>query len=307
MLQVALQTVTSTPMPTPVVGPEGLAAYWPLVHRAVWFVAGFAAVTLVGWFVGEPLIARFVRRRNRNNPTIQEAVSRYVRLFVLVVAFFVAAGIAGYGRFVGDSALVVAAGTLAIGVAGQTVIGSLVSGVVLVVDPEFNVGNYIEWAERQGTVQSITLRVTRVLTPDGELVTVPNTLLTGQAITRPYGRGRRRIVEHVGVAYETDVAAALDHLTAATDAVDDIVAEPTPKAYVDDFGSDAVVLRVHYWIEDPRRRDIFAIRSAYARTVKERLEAAGITINPASKRELLGRIGVDDGAVDTGGADGRAD
>ena len=307
MLQVALQTVTSTPMPTPVVGPEGLAAYWPLVHRAVWFVAGFAAVTLVGWFVGEPLIARFVRRRNRNNPTIQEAVSRYVRLFVLVVAFFVAAGIAGYGRFVGDSALVVAAGTLAIGVAGQTVIGSLVSGLVLVVDPEFNVGNYIEWAERQGTVQSITLRVTRVLTPDGELVTVPNTLLTGQAITRPYGRGRRRIVEHVGVAYETDVAAALDHLTAATDAVDDIVAEPTPKAYVDDFGSDAVVLRVHYWIEDPRRRDIFAIRSAYARTVKERLEAAGITINPASKRELLGRIGVDDGAVDTGGADGRAD
>jgi len=307
MLQVALQTVTSTPMPTPVVGPEGLAAYWPLVHRAVWFVAGFAAVTLVGWFVGEPLIARFVRRRNRNNPTIQEAVSRYVRLFVLVVAFFVAAGIAGYGRFVGDSALVVAAGTLAIGVAGQTVIGSIVSGLVLVVDPEFNVGNYIEWADHQGTVQSITLRVTRVLTPDGELVTVPNTLLTGQAITRPYGRGRRRIVEHVGVAYETDVAAALDHLTAATDAVDDIVAEPTPKAYVDDFGSDAVVLRVHYWIEDPRRRDIFAIRSAYARTVKERLEAAGITINPASKRELLGRIGVDDGAVDTGGADGRAD
>jgi small conductance mechanosensitive channel len=82
------------------------------------------------------------------------------------------------------------------------------------------------------------------------------------------------------------------------------VAEPTPKAYVDDFGSDAVVLRAHCWIEDPRRRDIFGVRSAYARTVEERLEAAGITISPASKRELLGRIGVDDGAVDTGGADG---
>jgi small conductance mechanosensitive channel len=295
MLQLVLQTATPTG-----VGAEGLAAYWPLVRRGVWFVAGFVAVVLVGWFVIEPLVTRFVHRRNRNNPTIQEAVSRYVRLVVLVVAFFVAAGTAGYGQFIGNSALVIAAGTLAVGVAGQTVIGSIVSGLVLVVDPEFNVGDYIEWADREGTVQSITLRVTRILTPNGELVTVPNTVLTGQAITRPYGRGRRRIVEHVGVAYEADVSEALDHLTAATDAVDDIVAEPTPKAYVDDFGGDAVVCRVHYWIEDARRRDIFGIRSAYARAVKRRLDDAGITISPASKRELQGRIEVEDG-----GSDGR--
>ncbi|MEF8856690.1 MAG: hypothetical protein V5A16_04645 [Haloplanus sp.] len=123
---------------------------------------------------------------------------------------------------------------------------------------------------------------------------MPNTVLTGQAITRPYGRGRRRIVEHVGVAYEDDVSEALDHLTAATDAVEDIVAEPTPKAYVDDFGGDAVVLRVHYWIEDARRRDIFGVQSAYARAVKRRLDEAGITISPASKRELTGRIEVED-------------
>jgi len=288
----ALQT--ATPTPSPPVGPEGLTDYWPTLIRGAWFLAGFAAVVLLGWFVVEPLVARFVRRRNSNNPTIQEAVSRYVRLLVLVVAFFVAAGTAGYGDLIGNSALVIAAGTLAVGVAGQTVIGSLVSGLVLVADPEFNVGNYIEWADREGTVQSITLRVTRVLTPDGELVTVPNTLLTGQAITRPYGRGRRRVVEHVGIAYEADVSEALDHLTAATAAVDDIVAEPTPKAYVDDFGGDAVVCRVHYWIEDPRRHDIFGIRSAYARAVKRRLDEADIAISPASKRELQGRIEVDD-------------
>jgi small conductance mechanosensitive channel len=292
MLQLVLQTATSTPTG---VGPEGLAAYWPLVRRGVWFVAGFVAVTLVGWFVVEPLVTRFVHRRNRNNPTIQEAVSRYVRLTVLVVAFFAAAGTAGYGRFIGDSALVIAAGTLAVGVAGQTVIGSIVSGLVLVIDPEFNVGNYIEWEDRSGTVQSITLRVTRILTPNGELVTVPNTLLTGQAITRPYGRGRRRVVEHVGIAYEADVSEALDHLTAATDSVEGIVAGPTPRAYVDEFGGDAVVLRVHYWIEDPRKQDIFGVRSAYARAVKRRLDEAGITISPASKRELLGRIEVDGG------------
>jgi len=291
MLRLALQTATPTPQPP---GPEGLIDYWPILMRGAWFLAGFVVIFILGWFVVEPLVARYVRRRNSNNPTIQEAVSRYVRLVVIVIGFFVAAGVAGYADLIGDSALVIAAGTLAIGVAGQTVIGSIVSGLVLVIDPEFNVGNYIEWSGGKGTVQSITLRVTRVLTPDGELVTIPNTVLTGQAVTRPYGRGRRRIVEHVGIAYEADVNDALDHLTAATKAVDDIVAEPTPKAYVDEFGSDAVVCRVHYWIEDPRRQDIFGVRSAYARTVKRRLDDAGITISPASKRELQGRIDIED-------------
>jgi small-conductance mechanosensitive channel len=279
--------------PTPVLGPGGLTDYWPLAVRALWFLVGFGVVLVLGRFVVEPLVERFVRRRNRNNPTIEEAVARYVRLCYVVVAVFVAAGTAGYGDLVGDSALIIAAGTLAIGVAGQTVIGSIVSGLVLVADPEFNVGNYIEWADGEGTVQSITLRVTRVLTPGGELITVPNTVLTGQAITRPYGRKRRRIVERLGIEYEADVSAALELLVEAAAAVEDVEAEPTPKAYVEEFGGDAVVLRVHYWIGDPRREDVFAVEWAYARAVKRRFEAADITISPASKRELQGRIGVE--------------
>ena len=279
--------------PTPGLGPEELADYWPAVVRGGWFLAGFVVTVALGWVVVEPLVSRVVARRNRGNPTIQEAISRYVRALTLVLAFIVGAGVAGYGRFLGDSAIVIAAGTLAIGVAAQSVIGSLVSGLVLVLDPEFNVGNYIEWEDGQGTVQSITLRVTRVLSPNGELVTIPNTVLTSQAITRPYGRGRYRVVEHVGIAYEDDVDAAIAALTAAADAVDSVLAEPAPTAYVDEFGDDAVVIRVHYWIEDPRNRNVFEIRSDYARAVKTRLDEAGITISPASKRELLGRIDVE--------------
>jgi small-conductance mechanosensitive channel len=282
----------TTPGP---VGPAEIPELLPSLLRAGWFVAGFAVVFVVGWFVVEPLLSRGVRARNQNNATLTEAISRYVRLLVVVVALFVGAATAGYGGFVSDSALVVAAGTLAVGVAGQTVIGSLVSGLVLVADPEFNVGNYIEWTDGEGVVRSITLRVTRVHTPDGKLVTIPNTHLTSQAVSRPYGRGRTRVTERVGVAYEDDVEATLAHLRDAAAAVDGIVAEPSPDAYVDEFGGDAVVTRVHYWIEDPRNRNVFEIRSDYARAVKTRLDDAGITISPASKRELLGRVEVEDG------------
>ncbi|MDX1748147.1 MAG: mechanosensitive ion channel family protein [Halobacteriales archaeon] len=282
--------------PTPGVGPEEVIDYWPALRRAAWFTIGFVVVFVLGWYAIEPATSRVVRRRNRNNPTIDEAISRYVRVLVVLVAVIIGAGFAGYGRLLGNSALVIAAGTLAVGVAGQSVIGSLVSGIVLVMDPEFNVGNYIKWGDRGGTVQSITLRVTRVKTPNGELVTIPNTTLTSEAITRPYGRGRLRVVEHIGLAYEDDLERAMDHLVEAAREIEGVLTDPAPEAYVDEFGGDAVVVRVHYWIEDPRRRDIFRIRSAYARDVKDRLEGEGITISPPSKRELLGRIGVNEAA-----------
>ena len=279
--------------PGPGVGPDELVDYWPPLVRAGWFLAGFLLVLLVGWYVLAPAIARVVRRRNRNNPTLQEAITRYVRAIVLVVALFAGAGTAGYGQFLSNSALVVAAATLAVGVAGQEVIGSIVSGLALVVDPEFNVGNYIEWEGGEGTVRSITLRVTRVTAPNGELVTVPNTVLTGGAITRPFGRGRYRVVETVGLAYEEDLEEAMELLEGVARGVGGVLEEPDPEVFVDELGDDAIVLDVHFWIEDPRRRDVFAVRSAFARAVKTRLEEAGIEISPASERELEGRIEVD--------------
>jgi small-conductance mechanosensitive channel len=285
---VALLAVPAT---TPGVGPERLVDYWPTVVRVGWFLA----VVGVGRLVVEPALVRVVHRRNRNNPTLREAVRRYARVLVLLVAAFVGAGVAGYGRFLGTAAVALGAATLAVGVAAQQVVGSVVSGVALVFDPEFNVGDYIEWSGGAGVVRSITLRVTHVETRDGAYVTVPNTVLTGEAVTRPFGRGSHRVVERFGVAYETDVSEALSHLEAAADGIEEILAEPSPRAYVDELGSDAVVVRVHYWLSRRERDSLPAVRSAYVREAKARLEGAGITVSPPAKRDLRGRIRVDDG------------
>ncbi len=289
----APSALVQTASPTPGLGPDAITAYAPNLIRLVWFVIGVGVVVVVGWVVLAPLLGRVVRRRNRANPTIEEAVTRYFRAFVLVVAVFVGAAVAGYGEFVGDSALVIAAATLAIGVAGQRVIGSIVSGLALVFDPEFNVGNYIEWSDGEGVIKSITLRVTRVETPDGALVTVPNTTLTDEAITRPYGRGRHRVVERVGMAYDTDIETGLRELEAAAASLDGVRAEPAPSAYVDRLASDAVEVRCHYWIDDPRDADIFAVRSAFSRAAKDRLADSGVALNPPVKRDLDGELSVD--------------
>lgn len=89
-------------------------------------------------------------------------------------------------------------------------------------------------------------------------------------------RGRRAVATRYG-AGETEA----------------ILADLSPRAYVDELGDDEVSIRVHYWIPGPTRGDIFAVRS-YARAARDRLEAEGIDIAPAAELDLTGRIGLDD-------------
>jgi small-conductance mechanosensitive channel len=281
-------------VPEPDPGPEELVVFWPLLVQLGWFLVGFVAVVLIGWLLVQPVVRRAVRRRNRNNATLQAAIVLYFRLVVVLVGALVGVAVAGYGGFLSDSALVISAVALAVGIAAREVIGSIVSGVALVLDPEFNVGDHIEWNGGEGIVQSIALRITRVETADGELVTIPNTILTAHEITRPYGRGNHRIVQEFGVGYANDLDDVLRRLTEVADETEGILAEPTPVAYVDELGDDQVTIRVHYWITDPTRRDVFAARSAYARAVKDRLEAEGVDMSPPAERELSGRIRLGD-------------
>lgn len=279
--------------PEPEVGPEELFEYWPVVIRLGWFLAGLLAVVLLNRIFIQPLLARILRRRNHNNPTLQNALLRYFQVIVVIIAVFVGAGISGYGPTLGNSALLISAVALAIGVAAQSVIGSLVSGIALVFDPDFNVGDYIEWSNGEGVVQSVELRTTRVKTPDGGLVTIPNTILTSNEIFRPFGRGNHRVVQQFGIAYEDEIDEAVEHFEDVAASIDAIHTDPPPVMYVDELG-DEVTVRVHYWIKDPSQRNILAVESEYARRIKRRFETEGLTISPTPGLDLSGQIDVGD-------------
>ena len=291
-LSAALVAVQGT-TPAPEVGPEELFEYWPTVIRIGWFLAGLLAVVLLNRIFVQPVLARILRRRNHNNPTLQNALLRYFQVIVIIIAVFVGAGIAGYGPTLGNSALLISAIALAIGVAAQSVIGSLVSGIALVLDPDFNVGDYIKWANGEGVVESVELRTTRVKTLDGGLVTIPNTILTGDEIFRPFGRGNHRVVQLFGISYDDEIDEAIEHFEDVAASIDVIRTDPAPSAYVDELG-DEVAIRVHYWIKAPGQQDILSVQSEYARRIKRRFETEGLTISPTPDLDLSGQIGIDD-------------
>ncbi|MFC4450129.1 mechanosensitive ion channel family protein [Halorussus aquaticus] len=261
------------------------------------FALAFLAVYLVGRFVAQPATTRIVRQRNPNNPTIQDAFRRYFHLLVVVVGvtFGMAAG--GYGQVLTNSTLIVAAATLAIGVAGQEVIGALISGLFLVVNPNFNVGDWIAWGDREGVVEAISFRTTRVRTESNETVTVPNTELTTSTIVSQYGRAEFRVSEEVGIGYDDDVEEAMSLLGEAAVSHPAVLSDPEPRVYFSEFGDDELVLHIQFWIRNPTRKDILRVRSEFGLAVKSQFEAAGITISPASERELSGDLRVEQSAT----------
>ncbi|WP_336343829.1 mechanosensitive ion channel family protein [Halalkalicoccus ordinarius] len=268
-----------------------IVRYAALIEGLLEFVVAFALLYAVGRFLLEPAI-RYALDARGLEPTLDQALRRVLRAAVVVGAVVAAAGAAGFGHVVGGSAVIVAAATVALGFAAQDVVGNLVSGVFIVTDPSFNIGDWIEWDGKQGIIVAITFRSTRVRTFNDELITVPNSELVTAAVTNHVVSNRLRIVS----SFEVDpheIDAATDALLAAARDHPEVLDAPEPTVRLD-RRDGALVLDARYWIASPRRTDFVRIRSEYLREATDRLREAGVEVGGAPRRELSGELSIDE-------------
>jgi small-conductance mechanosensitive channel len=269
-----------------------LGPYAQFLEPAGVFAVAFVAVVAVGYFLLDPAVERLLERREVD-PTAELVFRRSTRVGYLAVGGFVGVALAGFEVLAGGSALVLAAVTFTLGVAGQDAVGNFVSGVFLVLDRNFSVGDFIRWNDRSGTVKDIGFRVTRVRTIDNEILTVPNTELATAAITTPYNGATHRTTLPLGIGYDDDPDEATRILVEAAHDQPDILSIPSPAVRLTEFAGSHVALEVQYWVADPREANLLRIRSTYARAAKRRLEDAGLSVMPPSKHDLSGTLTVE--------------
>lgn len=292
----------SAATPTPPDGPIGrLLADLGLpsgvanpVGDAITFVGVFALLYLVGRLVVLPVAGRLMDRRD-----LDEHARRPLQKILTALVVFGAVGLAfaaaGYGDLLTSLATIGAAATLAVGFALQDVLRNFVAGVFIYTDQPFRIGDWIQWADHEGVVDDISLRVTRVRTFDNELLTVPNSTLTDGVITNPVAMDRLRLTFDFGIGYDDDVERASSIIVEEAERHPDILDDPAPSVRLTEFGDSSVGLRARIWIADPSRADYLRIRGEYATAVKARFDEAGIDI-PYPQRVLHGGLAVQDGA-----------
>ncbi len=256
------------------------------------FIVTLILVYLVTSFVVIPPIIKTLERRNRNNPTLVNAIEKYIKVIVIVIALPIAMTAAGLGGILSGTSVVFAALTIAVGFAAQDTLGNLVSGLFLVADPDFNVGDYIAWNDQEGKIKSFDIRVTRIRTVADETIVVPNTELTTNSVRSPYAANRYRVTQKVQISYHDDVEEVSNIIKEIASEDDRIRDKPRVKVSATNLGDTAIELTVHFWISNPSNRDILDIRSDFNSRVKDRLLSKGVSVAPATPFDLSGELDV---------------
>ena len=175
---------------------------------------------------------------------------------------------------------------IAIGFAARDTLANLISGVSIVADAPFKIGDYIvlDSGER-GIVTGLGMRSTRLLTRDDVEVSIPNAVMGNAKITNESGgpQIQHRIRVPVGVAYGTDTAKVITILEELAGESSLILASPAPRIRMRAFGDSSLDFELLGWISHPelRGRAVHELLMAISRRFREE----GIVI-PFPQRDL---------------------
>lgn len=250
----------------------GVMQFFTDIAWGQWISSAFLVV--LGLFLGS-LAARSVGRFMAQSTSRHHTVMvRRLVFYVIVVLFFVAAL-----REAGFSLDVVlgAAGilTVAIGFASQTSASNMISGLFLLVEKPFEIGDFIEVDATIGEVVGIDMLSVKLRTPDNLYVRIPNETLIK---TRVVNRSRfpiRRLDLTVGIAYAEDVERVESLFLTLAEKNPVCLEEPKPFTLVTAFGPSSVDLQFSYWV--PKEK-VLEGRSGMMVAIKKTLDREGIEI-----------------------------
>ncbi|MDX1567533.1 MAG: mechanosensitive ion channel family protein [Longimicrobiales bacterium] len=213
-------------------------------------------VAAVGVFVVFWALSRFTRppirkalRRAEFNPAlIKLLIDQVYRVAVLGIGVIMAASQLGID--VGAALAGLGVAGIAVGFAAQDSIANTIAGFLIFWDKPFTGGDMVETQGQYGEVQTITLRTTRIRTPNNTYVVIPNRQIIEDVLVNHSMYGETRVQVPVGIAYKEDVARAREVLLDAVSKVEGVADEHEPAVVVKELGDSSVNLEVRVWVKD---------------------------------------------------------
>ncbi|HNQ35232.1 MAG TPA: mechanosensitive ion channel [bacterium] len=148
-------------------------------------LAGAVLILIFGWLLAT-LACRITRRLLEHTPRTDPLVMRYlagiVRAAFLGVALI--AALSKVGIDVGPFLVGLGAGGLVIGFALRDILADFANGTMLLIYRPFHIDDYVKVGGETGFVSEITIVKTRLRTPAGDEIFVPNKNVWSQVITR---------------------------------------------------------------------------------------------------------------------------
>lgn len=224
------------------------------------------------------LCRRLVRRfgesslgERRLSPQHSMLLGRGVFYGIVLLGFFQALRQAGFdiGVLLGAAGIV----TVALGFAAQTSASNLISGLFLMGERPFVLGDAVQVGSTVGEVVSIDLLSVKLRTFDNLLVRMPNESLLKSEITNLTRHPIRRLDIPIGVAYSEDPERVRTVLEDVAEANELCLDEPAPIFFVLGFGDSAIQLRYSAWTTTVH---FFEFRTRFLGEIKRAFDAEGV-------------------------------
>ncbi len=265
---------------------DGLAiSYGDTRITVLGFLKAVVAIGLLLWLANvlARLLESRIERSTHLTPSLRVLYGKLTRILLIAVAVVVALESVGIDL----TAFAVFGGALGVGIGFglQKIIANFISGIILLLDRSIKPGDVISLGLTYGWVERLAARYTTVRTRDGIEHLIPNEdLITQRVENWTHSDMNVRLRIPVGVAYKSDVRAAIALCCEAAASAPRVLEKPAPQCLVSGFGDNAVNLELRAWIGDPEAGR-GSVQSEVYLAIWDRFREARIEI-PYPQRDL---------------------
>jgi small conductance mechanosensitive channel len=232
-------------------------------------------------FIGKLVIigiSRVLKRALNRSKKINDLMARFILKLVNVIGwiFLIIAFLGRIGLDMGPVLAGLGITGVVLGFAFQDTIGNLLSGMMIVINSPFRIGDYIETGSFSGTVSDMDMICVILSTPDNRKITISNKLVWGNPIVNYSNVERRRLGLTVSVAYGTNIQLAKDTIWKILNSYSEILPEPAPMVEVNTLAASSIDFAVRPWTKP---EDFWKVHWRFQGEIVDRLAEVGISVH----------------------------
>ena len=208
------------------------------------------AIYIIGAWVIKKIkrIIRKIMERRNIDPSITSFTLSFTTIALTLMLILMTVDALGINT---NSIVALLAGSgLAIGMAFSGSLQNFAGGIMILVFKPFRVGDYVEFQNCTGTISSIEMTSTFIISDNGETIVLPNgTIFNGMLINHSK-LCKKRVVWNISVAYGSNIELVRATALALLESNPDVIKEENPPTVViSNLGDSAVIVSIRCWVE----------------------------------------------------------
>lgn len=238
-------------------------------------------LAIVTFLIGVQIIkiVRKVFKKAMGRANAEQGVIQFLDSFIKIMLYLLLIVMlaTSFGVSVAGVVTLLGSAGVAIGLSLQGSLSNLAGGVLILLMKPFRVGDYIieDNKGNQGTVTEIQMFYTKLTTPDGRVVVLPNGTLSNNSLTNVTAMAERRVDLIVGISYDADLKKAKEIAEQIVKEEPKLLNSQPVQVFVDSLGSSEVNLGIRFFV---KKEDYWEAKARVLENIKLGFDANDIGI-----------------------------